>query len=454
MKKSHRFICIVLLIIGFLASSVYMLVKVDRRGSLKDADEAAWIFDSYYLDLFLDGEWDYKTWHTSDEYAAHPPVGKYAFGILLHAIDKPVTSLEPSKAWQEASWAVIYFPKNFGRVFGPHLQPQQFFAGRYMACCFAIATAVVVFFIAYMLAGTWAGIASYLFFLFQPIVRFELCSMATADTFIMFLMSTSILLTVLAITKRRLLSIASYVMLAIILGLAFAAKISNFVLIVPILIAPFLFTTERHHALRQAGFLLSSITGAFALAFILDPALHSNPIAETLSRMENRKHILEIQKLLFSQEDFVSLKDRIYTLAHWLFTGGWFERIFAAGSGIGVVSIIFRKYHKDYGRSLYLFFISISFLSLNVYVFQMKWPRYAVFFLPFCVFIAGIGVQSLWELLKKVRLKDGRNRMFAISAVLTALFVFTSCFFPTVHTLISTNHGPSHRLKKRPGWNS
>lgn len=447
MKSLSRTICIILIAAGCIASSVYMFSKVDKNYMLKDMDEAAWIFDSYYLDSYLSGDWSDETWHKSDGYAAHPPVGKYAFGMLLHAVGQPMTSIKFSHLWQKDSWIMAHWPDNMKHVM-PHIKLEQLIAGRYMACFFAIATAIAVFFIGYQLIGIWGGIASAIFFAFQPFILNKLSSTATVYTFIAFLMSASLLMAVLYAKAEKPYTKIPYALLAILLGLTFAAKISNFAIILPVIIAPLMLAKTREISYKRSALLCLCIGISFILASLLDPAMYHNPIAETLSRFAARRDILEIQKIIFAAESFASNWIRLKTLTYGLFGIGWMAKTLGVFFVIGTASMFFPKLHRNYRYSLYAFFVSLYFLLLNVHVFQMQWQRYSVFFLYFVVLTAGIGAQAIFEQIRVYwRHKRGAISFIIIAAIASALTWFSLYELKAVNPDISKKRETTHEEK-------
>ena len=94
-----RRITIIICAVVIVAGTAFTMLNVDRSGRLRDIDEAAWLFNGYYLDLYATGRWDDRAWNEFDMCAQHPPAANYLFGALLHAIGEPMKSMEPRRFW-------------------------------------------------------------------------------------------------------------------------------------------------------------------------------------------------------------------------------------------------------------------------------------------------------------------------------------------------------------------
>ena len=65
------------------------ILQVDQRPALRDIDEAAWISNGRFFDLFVEGKTQDPAWWAFDRYAHRPPIGNYVVGLVLHAVGEP-----------------------------------------------------------------------------------------------------------------------------------------------------------------------------------------------------------------------------------------------------------------------------------------------------------------------------------------------------------------------------
>lgn len=408
---------VALLAAVIIAGLAISLLNVKRTRQLFDVDEAAWIFNGYYLDLYLFGDWKNPDWRAFEKYAQHPPGTAYVFGALLHAIGEPMRSMEPRRFWFENDMNLILDPPKFFKGLYERLSYRQVIAGRYMSAAFAWMTAAAVMLLAYRLTRSPIGaVVAFVLFIFHPLVM-SVGTLAAGDTFIMFASVLAIILSMeIAIRKRWWLL---WPTLAAAMGVAFASKISSYALIPPAAAVAIAISEDKRIAVRNAALVCLAAAAAFGVACILDPGLHASPISATIERFYWRMDRVGIQKIVFVDQYLGSVADRISFCLHHLFFSSASAMIFIGLSIAGIV----RGLRMGQGRrpAICAIFLFAYFLILTVAFTPMAWTRYVAAYLPFMMILPALGVEAICEGIRHGAVKKGS--LTAAAVVLAVLIV-------------------------------
>ncbi len=412
--RNNKIISTIIVGIGLIA----LLTTVSLEKKISNTDEAAWIFDSYYLDLYLSGDWDNEYWLSFEKYASHPPAAKYLFGMLLHTLGKPIKSMEPKQFWFENDLDIVNFPQRFIHGLHKRLRPSQLIAGRYMASVFAWLASVALLLLAWRLVGPLAGMASFVILIIQPGFRL-IATLATADSFMLMLSILSILLALeiaRATVSHKTKSWYFCIALSIILGLSLATKISSFSLIPAIIVTSLLASKNLKTAKKVLMPLTISIILALVVAYILDPALHISPISTTLERFTWRMDRIEIQQLIFIPAKLSTIGERLaYALYSTFFLSAEGVLIFVTST----IGLIFSR-----SRPIILF-ITLYFFVLTVVTIPMTWERYLIGYLPFVALASGLGTTKIVEIARDWRkIVPKKIRLFLVT--LTLIIITTA----------------------------
>lgn len=386
-------IVILVLVVG--SSSV--MLSVDTGPRLRDIDEAAWIFNGSFLDLYLAGEWDPNVWREFDQYAQHPPAGKYLFGALEHAIGEPMSSMEPRRYWFENDVQVLNPRSHFIKNLYARMSHRQLTAGRYMGAAFGALAAILFFFLARRFASALPSLLGYALLIAHP----DFLAISTLAAIDSFLLSMSILVLLLALSMGHSLANAKRsavvfgVLLGIALGVSFATKIVAYAWVVPVVLCA-CFTAGRRWGKALLLLCLSGLIG-FAVSYVLDPGLHGEPIAQIASRVAWRLDRLEIQQLLFHGDRLVGLSARAcFLLKHLFFMnalGSMFVfPLFVLGFAMPLYFLGSGRTPREVWLALAL---SVFFIALTLFSLPLAWFRYAAAGLPFMLLPAVTGMDTL-----------------------------------------------------------
>jgi len=412
-KNIKHFIIIAVVILGALIS--FTSVKAERR--LIDSDEAAWLFNGYYFDLYVSGDWGNPAWTEFDKYANHPPATSYLFGAMLHAIGEPMKSIEPRRFWFENDLSIINSPQVFHDNLARRLTFKQVMAGRYMSAFFGWLTAIALMFLAFRLVGVFGGVAGFFLLLFHPTFR-GVMTLAVGDTFIMFISVLSVLLAVEMVRREKFLWLA--VFLAPVLGVAIASKISCFVLLVPVLIPLFFLRGDDVPFRKALSILVLTVILSLCMAYVLDPGLHGSPLRSTFERFAWRLDRVEIQQIVFADQKLVSIISRLAFAARYLFFSNVFSFLFFLLYIGGLVFFFIRE--KE--RYVFFLFVNVVYFSfLTIFFLPMGWTRYVMAWLPFLMLSACLGAERFkdtvfeWSSLRRV------GRVATVGGTLAAVIV-------------------------------
>ena len=422
-KRKTKIFFTFLILLGLVS----LLTTVYRGEKLLDNDEAAWIFDSYYLDLYASGDWNNKHWMSFEKYACHPPAAKYLFGILLHTINKPMKSMEPRQFWYENDLDIVNFPKKFMTGLHERISPDQIIACRYMSAVLAWISAVTLLFLAWRLGGPIAGAASFLLLIVQPSFRF-IATLATADSFVIMLSVLSIFLTIEinhAISSHKAKTWYLYTALTITLGLIFTTKISSYALLPALICTTLFLSSNLRTAAKTVIAILVATFFAFGIAYLLDPALHASPISTTLERIAWRMDRIDIQQTVFISQKLSTFSQRLaYTVYSIFFSSAWAILMFIMFIS-GVVSCFMRSSAGITRSRLLILFLTLYFFTLTLTTLPMTWIRYLVLYLPFIALMAGLGVASIIEFSSRWNNFSPRKHHVLLLIVATILITTT-----------------------------
>jgi len=418
-----------LLVLLLLSGAVFSIGGVDRRRELRDIDEAAWIFNGYFFNLYVSGDWDNEYWNEFDVYANHPHMGSYLFGALMNSIGEPVTSVEPRRFWFKYDLDIVNFPEKFLSALDEMFTHRQLLAGRYMSAVFGWLAAVLVMLLVWRLAGPLAGMSSYVLLLIHP-AFWDVQMLASVDTFMMALSAAMVLFSYELGRRSSRTSPASLlfcVALAVTLGMLFSTKISNFALLPAAAMAAAAGAPDRRSLVRAFAAVSISFVGALLIAWVLDPGLHSDPLGVLMSRAKWRLFRIEIQKMVFLTQVHASFAHRIAFAAYVVFFSTPFACAVAGLCAFGFLHrlLLDRGSSSKAGESLIVALaVYSSFLSLTML--PLAWVHYVVPSLLFIAALGGLGVKNFWGRVTRWRAMSTVDKAaFSASVLIIAAAVFS-----------------------------
>lgn len=434
----------ILVPIVFLIGAIIIIVSVDRNPSTREIDEAAWIFDSYYWDLYASGDWDNPDWRAFDHQAAHPPAAKYIVGMLLHAIGQPVTSMEPRRYWYDNDLKSLIREEQaaFFQGLSQRMTYEQVMACRYLSAAFAWFAALGVFLIARRWTGTTTGLVGFLLLIAHPGFR-QVVALGTPDAFLMFLgIFTIWAASEMALAMNRWAKSVWFwgALLGFILGLSFATKIVAFANVGGVVLTLLIVGKDWRGRLSSLAMAAGACLLACGVAYLLDPGLHGSPIATTLERIAWRQDRIGIQQMTVPW----------FKLAHWgqrfayagfkIFFFGPFGAVLfvlcAAGGIAGVVGA--RDPMEQQGRRLALA-LALFFGALTIATIPLMWPRYAMAYIPFFILLAASGAEVIWGVARRWGDLPQRRRAAALLATIlfiVAMFIVQNRYIPLTEALV------------------
>jgi|GEM_PF-5956248 len=387
---------ILIVVVVLVAGAIYTMSMVRGERRLVHLDEAAWIFDGYYFEMYASGDWDTDAWREFEPYALHPPAAKYLFGIMLRFIGEPVRSVEPRRIWNEGDLDAFRTPEKFLRQVHSNLSHRQLVSARYMAAAFAALAALMLFILAARLFGAWPALAAFVILVMHPAYR-AVAEIGTADSFILF-MSVSVMLLALSLGRSLGSGGASRyawaALFAVALGISFASKLVAFAWVVPA--AAFCV----HGAGGRKGLARSIVAVALCaaagvlIAYVLDPGLHGAPLQYMKERVLWRLERAEIQRIFFVNVMLRGLADRLcYFFGHTFFSSRLDMVLAAPLFALGALApFAFRDLRRRGGLALGC---GAFFAALSIYALHVSWMRYVTMALPFIMLIAACGARSL-----------------------------------------------------------
>lgn len=394
-RKATYWIAVVAAVLGLACSMAF--VKGERR--LFDADEAAWIFNGYYLDLYLSGDLKNPAWREFDRYAQHPPAAAYLFGAMLHAIGEPMKSMEPRRFWFENDLKIVQSSKWFTERLIERLAYKQVLAGRYMSAFFAWLSAVVLMLLAMRLVGTFGGVVGFFVLIFHPTFR-GMATLAVGDTFIVFLSALSVYLAVeislrYPASLKRAWGLAAA--LALVLGINFASKISSYAMIAMVFIPVIILSGDKKSLRFNLAIVAASVVAALCVAYVLDPGLYGSPVSTTIDRIAWRADRIGIQRIIFADQSFDLYSERLAFIIYYLFLSNFVAFLFFLLSMAGLAFSIFMR--GDVRRARIVLFFASYALFLTAVLTPMAWTRYVVAYLPFLVLLAAFGSERVKDMI-------------------------------------------------------
>lgn len=386
-----RLVLIAVILIGVIS----LIWSVDRGPKLLDLDEAAWVFNGYYLDLYLSGDWKNPDWVAFDKYAQHPPAANYVFGALLHAIGEPMKDMEPRRFWFEHDLEIILSPGQFISGVMKRLSMRQVVACRFMAAAFACLAAGTVFLFASRLFGPLAGVVSFLLLILHPLFR-HVATLATADTFFIFLTVLTVWLSFELATRKSWI-LAS--LLSLVLGVSFGTKIVSFANVGAVAIVMAFMSRSKRDWFTSAIFVLVAVFGSLAIAYLLDPGLSGAPLAQTLSRIAWRQDRIGIQQIVFVSQRIASWTGRLSFALYFEF----FSEIVGVIIFLLTTSCVARclSASPERRKCVLVTILATYFFGLTLLTLPMSWVRYVAQYLPFAVLPAGAGAVLIFDIVKK-----------------------------------------------------
>jgi len=414
-----------------LAGSVLVFFNVDRGGHLRDVDEAAWLFNGAYLDLYITGDWDNQYWRAFDKYAHHPPVGNYLFGALLYAIGEPIKSMEPRRFWYENDLDLTYNPIGFIRGLNQRFTARQVVAGRYAAAAVGFLAAVSIMVLAWRLAGPVAGYVSFFLLILHP-AFLDVATLCSIETTIMLFSILCVLFGYemgCAFTKRSRLALVWCVLCGVCLGLFFATKISAFPWVVAVIISA-VAGAEGGRAIKLS-LLGSALIFAFAVAvaIVVDPALHGNFLTTTIERVEWRLLRVEIQSILFLGQRIPTVLGRLAFASYWLFFVSVISSVMFVLAITGVVGRWLPYSGVDSRRQSLIVSLAIYSLVLVVITVPLAWMRYVATSVPFIVLLEGLGAACLWSAFRQRRFLEAAGQRLILVLIFVSAFMSTALTF-------------------------
>lgn len=411
----------ILVALALAAGAASLFASVDSSPHLRDADEAAWAFNGYYLDLYLSGDWENPDWRAFDRYAQHPPAANHLFGALLHAVGEPMRTMEPRRYWFENDMLLALDPGRFIGEIGRRLSARQLVAGRWMAAGFAWLAAVSLFFMARKVAGALAGLLAFALIILHPIFR-GAAALATADTFFIFLTVAAVWVAAeipraLASSRRRAWALA--LLLALVLGISFATKIIAFANIAAAAIAAALFCRSKRELLASAALIAMAVAAGLGVAYLLDPGLHGSPISQTLARIAWRQERIGIQQVVFVGQRLATVGQRLSFAAFFDFLSSAPGMIAALGSAACAIAC---TRASDLRRgAICAISLAAYYFILTIYALPMAWPRYLAAYLPFLILPAGVGAAAIVRIARGWSLAPARVRQQSLAGALAAM---------------------------------
>lgn len=410
---------------------VFNISRVDTSYNLRDIDEAAWVFNGYFLDLYISGDWKNPDWNAFDRYANHPPVGAYVFGLLEHAIGEPMKSMEPRRFWFENDLDAVNFPEPFIKGLMERLTPKQLIAGRMMAAVFGWFAAIALMILAWRLVGPIAGIASFSLFLVHPAIL-QVSNLCSIETFIILISIFTVMAAFemgSAIDVHRGKMIRWWVLLAFAFGLFLGIKISAFTWVAAIAVAAVAGTSNRRTALHAILGVALAVVAAFGIAILLDPGLHTNPLQVTLERLDWRLLRIEIQQMIFIGRKIDSFLHRFAFAFGWTFSSSAISYAVLVLCSFGILGrkIFVVKGQKDkkhalvFGLAVYSFFIMLMTLP-------MAWVRYVSTSVPFIILLAGVGASWFWGMCTNWKSIPIKTRWVVISCAVIIIAASESLY--------------------------
>ena len=424
-KKVYLSIIIVVLAVGLY----FNIHNVKDDYQLRDSDEAAWIFNSKFLDLYMDGDWKNPAWNEFDKYAQHPPVGKYLFGVLMKSIDKPVKDMEGRRFWFENDMSTVLNSKAFSAELIKRLDYKQVLAGRYMSAIFGFLTAACLMYLGIRLFSYAGGIASFILLLLHPVFRYAQ-SLCSGDTFIMFISFLAIIFSYeMCVKKRKIGRELLFVLaLGIMLGLAFGSKISSYALILPVLIIPIIYSSDRKHLSLLLKMSLLSIIIGFLVVYLLDPGLHESPVFTLVQRILARVERVQIQKYVFIDHSFKSFTERLSFGVYSIYFSSSIPLIAFILTKVGFLFLLFSIFPFNKRNVAFCVLIFLFGVIFTVYFLQMAWPRYAAMNLPFMMLATASGTATLKNYFSSLRTSDKRKRLTGFVCIIVVMLYAWSSY--------------------------
>lgn len=445
------------LAIFIIAPAVFFYM--DFRGWVKDADEAAWLFSTPYFRHFICGDMAHPDWKDMDA-LDHPPLAKYFYGAALAVRGVEIDDLSYKKQWRVMADSKLLV-NNFLGWISDVLPAGYIEYGRQASFLLYVLNMALFFVIIRRFFSRRAALLAAIFTAYNiPFTKYGVLVMA--ESLLLFWALAGIFLSLLwyeSLSKcergsRAWISAAA---VGIAAGLGFSTKLNGILILVPMLWVVFelkrnAMKTSQPNFKTIAAQIFLALFLCLALSFILNPALHVEPV-ETLRQMfMYRMERIEAQRTIFPEHylpawivllDLAGVLCNAQTNYSWLPSGAVFVSISLAG-------LLLRKYfHSDPKRRI-VYFAGAMWMaqSLAAYL-RLGWTHYLFLAWPWLGLFAAVSADNFIRAISERAIPGREILKYAgfVLAIATAIFISGHVKWNYV-SFMSGLHPPEYYIKQ------
>lgn len=428
--KKHGVLILTLLMI-ILSFGYNGWQKSERK--MKDIDEAAWVFSSYYWQLVLNKDWENEDWKGFDA-IDHPPMAKYLFGMALKPFDLVPQSIELKEYWRSNDLNIPnFFP--FLKSLQERTSTEALKVGRWVSTVFFALSALMVFILGRYFFSQAVGFMATALFCTNKLVN-QLAMNVVSDGILLFFILVGVALQVVWVNRYRdnknVLGIC--IGLSVVSALAYLTKINGLgVLGLSALTILYYGLSCPYKKFPQkvlsVFFNLLIMTSVCALlVYALNPSLWGDFLNFQQSMFLHRLERVGVQMnafYWFALPSFslqVSYFIKRLLFDHDIFYGATHLPLFLSGFVLGCV----RFYTEDViSQKRRVFYVNaLAWCGAVLFTYKLNWDRYLLPVLPFVMLVVGFGLESI---ILKLRVlgHTTQERLVALLIVLLAMTGFS-----------------------------
>ncbi len=411
---------------------------------IDELDEAAVIYSTSYLDLFLEGRFDAPQWQAMDA-VDHPPAWKYAHGAALKLAGRPARPLSEKDLWLDWAWRGQEEHENFKRYTRQDVPQADLFPARTLSFLSVLLAVLLFGWCAVRATSPWIGSLAMVFLGVHATVKW-VSTRALIDGLLLCGIAVTTLLTVRWLERdpRRLrAALPASIGLGVALGVLAETKITGGMGGVAAAIALLAFLLHTRSAARGWLTALGSlaVVGAVAIgvAVAINPSLWRDPFGFLGQMIDHRALQLRLQMLFSHRDGAVPVLEGIrrFVFRSMLWPDPIYRAIGVPAVAFGVVLgalHLLRTEGRSPARIAVLAQLGVwALVTLGTY--RMDWPRYMLPALPLFTLLAATAL---------VLLVTTRGRVSWRRAVPAALVAVALTALAHVDTL---RHGEERRAQ-------
>jgi hypothetical protein len=379
----------------FIVAAILWLINIGSKRihrPLYEPDEAAWIYSSYYFNLyFLKFGLFHQDWEDYDAYD-HPPLVKYIVGATLFLKGHIFNSLAAKKMWFSIPMNQygVYYPLMVSKV------PKGVLPTiRSVILTFAFLSVLLIYIFLRKFYGIIPAIIGSTLLILN-LIFIKLSPQITADPVLLFFFICFILTATLYIKSGKSIYLFGGFIFS---SLAFLTKLNGLILI---FILFFVLIIRNGFSLSKYNFkvIIFGFATFLMITILLNPFFLNYGIKGIFKMIDYRISHIPLQQKVHSAIALTSVGERVRAEISTIFLlSSAFHRIFKIPFEFFL--FLLGVYYSIRKKDLILLTILFFFILLPLSVLPLNWSRYYYTVVPFICIIAGTSLNIFGELGKR-----------------------------------------------------